>query len=597
MGQPGAGTDLITNTGVVKVKHEINSDWNIEVGGLYQDSVRNLFGITNTLTDNLGNYTVTKNFDAVPHFTIGSFTASLNGRFDLFGFTNEVTLGTNGFVNGQYLYKNTIMTQLGSSNLANPAVLPNQPIPANGGQFKSAELSNQTIVTADTFHFNDQWAVQGVVSTSFLHSESWSKTGVMTSANDADGVFSPTVSLIYKPTSQLTTYATFARSVEQSDQAPTGTANANQFLTPYQDEEYEVGVKYAITPQFLAIFDLFHMTRPFASTDPITNIFAVVGTQRNNGAEFFLQGNILPELSIFGGITYIDARLQNTGLASTNDKLVVGVPQFKSDAALDYHPAFLHGFQYDRRRSCRRSTRGDQHQQFICPIICDVRSRRARDSDDLQANGDGALSGAQRRQRVLLLVDCRRQHRGKPRRQHRLPSGHREPTWPVSSWISEFVDAADVVRCGRSDRSSALTLSSLTSFGDSQKTSREAIFQERHLLVPTFLAGEPYPGRAFFGRDTVWRTAFAAGRLDAGVALLDDDGLLRHRFADQPLGFFAHRLLHRHPARTCHELFRRSHSIARIWQVDDMFEPGFDDQAEPALFDVFDRALMSLTSR
>jgi iron complex outermembrane receptor protein len=68
-GQPGAGADLITNTGLVQIKHEINNDWNFEIGGLYQDAVRNLFGITNTLTDNLGNYTVTKNFTAVPHFT------------------------------------------------------------------------------------------------------------------------------------------------------------------------------------------------------------------------------------------------------------------------------------------------------------------------------------------------------------------------------------------------------------------------------------------------------------------------------------------------------------------------------------------------
>ena len=109
-GQPGAGTDLVTDTGLVKVKHEINNDWNIEIGGLYQDAVRNLFGITNTLTDNLGNYTVTKNFNAVPHFTIASNTASLNGRFDLFGFRNELTIGTNGFFNGQYSYRNSIAT-------------------------------------------------------------------------------------------------------------------------------------------------------------------------------------------------------------------------------------------------------------------------------------------------------------------------------------------------------------------------------------------------------------------------------------------------------------------------------------------------------
>jgi iron complex outermembrane recepter protein len=343
-GQPGAGTDLITDTGLVKIKHEINNDWNFEIGGLYQDAVRNLFGITNTLTDNLGNYTVTKNFTAVPHFTIASNTASLNGRFDLFGFRNEVTIGTNGFFNGQYSYVNSIATVLGKSNLADPAVLPTQPIPNNGGQFKSAILSNQTIVTADTFHFNDQWAVQGVVSTSFLHSESFASTGAVTSNNSANGVVSPTVSLIYKPSSKITVYATWANSVEQSDQAPAGTANVNQFLAPYQDQEYEVGVKYAVTPSLLATFALFHMTRPLAETDAVSNIFEVVGTQRNNGAELFLQGDIIPELSVFGGISYIDARLLDTGVATTDGRLVVGVPLFKADVALDYHPAFLQGF-------------------------------------------------------------------------------------------------------------------------------------------------------------------------------------------------------------------------------------------------------------
>jgi iron complex outermembrane recepter protein len=343
-GQPGAGTDLVTDTGLVKLKHEFNNDWNFEIGGLYQDAVRNLFGITNTLLDNTGDYSVTKNFTAVPHFTIASNTASLNGKFDLFGFRNEVTIGTNGFFNGQYSYVNSIATVLGNSNLANPAVLPMQPIPNNGGQFKSATLSNQTIITGDTFHFNDQWAVQSVVSTSFLHSQSFSSTGVLTSDNSADGVVSPTVSLIYKPFSKITTYATWANSIEQGEQAPAGTANVNQFLAPYKDQEYEVGVKYAVTPTLLATFALFHMTRPLASTDAVTNIFEVVGTQRNNGAELFLQGEITPDLSAFGGISYIDARLQDTGVASTNNKLVVGVPLFKADLALDYHPLFLQGF-------------------------------------------------------------------------------------------------------------------------------------------------------------------------------------------------------------------------------------------------------------
>jgi iron complex outermembrane receptor protein len=86
------------------------------------------------------------------------------------------------------------------------------------------------------------------------------------------------------------------------------------------------------------------MTRPLAETDRVSNIFDVVGTQRNNGAEFFVQGDVIPELSLFGGVTYIDARLLNTGVAATDDKLVVGVPIVKSDVAIDYHPAFMQGF-------------------------------------------------------------------------------------------------------------------------------------------------------------------------------------------------------------------------------------------------------------
>ncbi|MDB5655748.1 MAG: hypothetical protein JWQ94_3361, partial [Tardiphaga sp.] len=342
-GQPGAGTELNTNTALVKVKHDINNDWNIEIGGLYQDAVRNLYGITNTMTDNLGNYTVTKNFNAIPHFTVASNTASLNGHFDLWGLRNDVTLGTNGFVNGQYSYRNSIASTLGTSNLANPRLFVAPAVPNNGGEYKSAELTEQSIITADTLHLNDQVAIQGVLNTSFLNSKSYSAAGATTSSDQENGLLSPTVSLIYKPIPKLTTYITYANSVEQGEQAATGTANANQFLAPYRDTQYEVGAKYAVAPSLLLTVAAFHMTRPLALTNATTNVFGVVGEQRNTGIELFAQGDITPELSVFGGATWIDARLEGTNNVTTDGKLVVGVPTVKSDLAIDYHPLFGHG--------------------------------------------------------------------------------------------------------------------------------------------------------------------------------------------------------------------------------------------------------------
>jgi iron complex outermembrane receptor protein len=357
LGQPGAGTDLKTDSGLVKVKHRFNDNWNLEVGGLYQDAFRGLYGITNTLIDNRGDYTVTKNFTAVPHYTIASNLIYLNGQVDIGGMRNDLTFGTNGFINNQFNYKNSIaVTNPTVQNLANPQVESFAATPANGGEYKAGRLTEQSEIIGDTLHLNTQWAVQGVVSRSDIHSVSYDKNGKVTSSNDADGVWSPTLSVIYKPTAKLSTYATAARSLEQGEQAAAGTANANQFLAPYHDKQYEIGAKYALADKLLLTAAVFHMTRPLATTG-LDNVFAVAGTQTNNGLELFAQGSVRRDLSVFGGVTYVDAKLDGTDNPLTDDKLVVGVPRFKSDVTLDYHPDYAAGFSltgavhYEARRA------------------------------------------------------------------------------------------------------------------------------------------------------------------------------------------------------------------------------------------------------
>ena len=73
-------------------------------------------------------------------------------------------------------------------------------------------------------------------------------------------------------------------------------------------------------------------------------------------------------------------------------------------------------------------------------------------------------------------------------------------------------------------------------------------FSKCLLLVSALLAGEFDARRALCGRDAIWRAAFSASSLNAGIALLHDNGLARHGFADQALGLLAHRLLRHSPA-------------------------------------------------
>ena len=344
LGQPGAGVNLRSDTTVVKLKHDFNSDWHLEIGGLYENAIRNLYGITNTLTDNSGDTSVTKNFTAVPRFTVASDEAYLNGHFVFLGTKNDLTIGTNGFQQGMYNYRNSITQTLGTSNIYNPTIFPSAgAVPATGGLYYSGYQRNQSLITGDALHFNDKIAVQGVVSTSFLHTQSFNTSNQTTSSNTASAALSPTASLILTPTSKLTGYFTFASSIEPGDTAPTTASNPNVILAPYHDELYEVGAKYAFTPTLLVTLDGFRMTRPYANTTPDSDTFQVIGTQRNYGVELFAQGAVTPELSVLGGATFIDARLQNSGIATTDNKLIVGVPKYKVDTLIDYHPGFLHG--------------------------------------------------------------------------------------------------------------------------------------------------------------------------------------------------------------------------------------------------------------
>jgi iron complex outermembrane receptor protein len=232
---------------------------------------------------------------------------------------------------------------VGAENLADPRILPNLPLKSPGALYESGYAFEQSIIFGDTVHLNDQWAVQAVVNTSFLHANSHNAAGVETSDDKNDGEVSPTVSLLYKPTPKISLHATWSQSVEEGDQAPANAANANAILPAYHDEQEEVGAKYAVTPALLLTLDAFHITRPYATTPAGSSLFQVVGEQRNNGVEAFFQGEVTPEFSLFGGVTYIDARLRGSDNPLTNNARIVGVPEVKGDFVFDYHPRFLPG--------------------------------------------------------------------------------------------------------------------------------------------------------------------------------------------------------------------------------------------------------------
>jgi iron complex outermembrane recepter protein len=152
----------------------------------------------------------------------------------------------------------------------------------------------------------------------------------------------------------MTLYATFADSIQAPDVAAANSGNivivnASQALPPYRSKEGEVGYKLRVRRINFATA-LFRIERPFANyvigvTDPVCGAqsgtsnceaLRITGNQVNYGAEATVSGRVFDSLMVTGGISVLNPKLTNTGIAATNDRNFVGIPDYKSNILGEY---------------------------------------------------------------------------------------------------------------------------------------------------------------------------------------------------------------------------------------------------------------------
>jgi iron complex outermembrane recepter protein len=341
-GQNYAGVDMLTRMGSVRLKHDFNSDWHLVVGALNQDASRDINTPVNNLTNNNGNYTSSLANGFAPRFIMTSDAAYLDGNFTTWGVAHDLTIGTTGYKSQSY----SVITPatapsvlLGSANINSPQIypFPAAGLPNTGLNFDSSTTYQQGVNIGDTIRFTDQWATRLAVSQDWFHVDNYNAKAVALPEYADHGV-SPTASLMYKPVGNMTVYATFASSLQAGDLAPSGTGlvNAGQSLPPYRSKEYEVGYKASLAKiDFTAA--LFRIQRPFANVNLADNAFEISGLQVNRGLELSAVGEVIQGLTVYGGVTFLDAKLENTPLATTNDKIYVGAPKVKGNTLFEYH--------------------------------------------------------------------------------------------------------------------------------------------------------------------------------------------------------------------------------------------------------------------
>jgi iron complex outermembrane recepter protein len=343
-GQAYAGVNLTTQSTSARLLHDFSPNWHAMAGGLAQRLDRFIDTPVNTLTDNTGDYSTSLATGFAPRFGVESDLGYITGVIQKWGIKQDVVAASEGYRFNQYAYTapSASAVLLGTANIANPKVFP-APVaglPQNHGLYQSAVVHQQGFDLGDLITFRSRFLVRLAASQDWIGVDNNSATA-RTSGSNKQGI-SPSASVMYKPTSWTTAYATYASSLQQGDIAPGGATlvNANQALPPYRSKEWELGFKTEARP--LAITTaLFRLERPFADTIPFNNsatqtIYAIVGQQVNYGAEISGQGTLFHRLLVDGGFTALNARLNNTNVPSTEGKRFVGIPSYKSNLLSEY---------------------------------------------------------------------------------------------------------------------------------------------------------------------------------------------------------------------------------------------------------------------
>jgi iron complex outermembrane receptor protein len=343
-GQAYAGVNLTTQSTSVRLLHDFTPNWHAMAGGLAQRLDRFIDTPVNTLTDNTGDYSTSLATGFAPRFGVESDLGYITGVIEKWGIKQDVVLASEGYRFNQYAYTAPAAGNvfLGTANIANPRVFPPNPagLPQNRGLYQSAVVHQQGFNLGDLLSFRNRFLVRLSASQDWIGVDNNSATA-RTSGSNKQGI-SPSASVMYKPTSWTTAYATYASSLQQGDIAPGGATlvNANQALPPYRSKQWELGFKTDARPLALTAA-LFRLERPFADTIAFNNsatqtIYAIVGQQVNYGAEISGQGTLFHRLLIDGGFTALNARLNNTNVPSTEGKRFVGIPAYKSNLLSEY---------------------------------------------------------------------------------------------------------------------------------------------------------------------------------------------------------------------------------------------------------------------
>ena len=195
---------------------------------------------------------------------------------------------------------------------------------AAGGYFNDTLQIIPEVKLVGGVRYDVYWAQIG----NTINSANTSNSTTLSYADQTNTFTSVRGGAIFQPTQAQTYYASSSTSFNPSLEQLISTTGTSQPLTPETNEAYEVGAKLDFLGDNLSLTGaLFQITKQNARSQNTDNTFSATGTIQVKGVRAGAVGRLTPDWQVFGGYTYLDARITSGIATGTSGMVPLNTPR------------------------------------------------------------------------------------------------------------------------------------------------------------------------------------------------------------------------------------------------------------------------------
>jgi iron complex outermembrane receptor protein len=241
------------------------------------------------------------------------------GRFETGALRHELTLGATHNQRDGLLGQSASVTV--DQNFYTPRTI--DPIaPSTWTSNGTSEIIDKGVYAFDRVALGEQWQLLAGARYSAYRNTTVNARGTQIyTANDT----SPNVSVLFKPVSNVSVYASYLQGLEETGTAPANRDNAGEVLPPSVNKQAELGVKARLAGSTLLQAALFQIDRPQTTVDG--NRFVLGGRSRYRGLELSASGELTRELALVASALLLDAEIVSSTVAAELGKTPENTPK------------------------------------------------------------------------------------------------------------------------------------------------------------------------------------------------------------------------------------------------------------------------------